>query len=86
MSKKKKNIPLVDTDANLCDEIARRRLLLKEELASIGVAKFTLKEREETAAIYYKELQNLEKSVNEKLTKLYGQGSVDLQNKEFIPA
>ena len=86
MPKKTKNIKLTDVDYNLAQEIAKRRLILKEELASIGVAKLNIKGREENAAIYYKELQNLEKSVNEKLTQLYGNGSLDLEKKEFIPS
>tara|TARA_Y100000592_G_C5433950_1_gene299772 strand:- start:13 stop:273 length:261 start_codon:yes stop_codon:yes gene_type:complete len=86
MAKKSKNIKLSQVDQNLAQEIANRRIILKEELAAIGVTKFNIKEREENAAMYYKELQNLEKSVNEKLTQLYGNGSVDLEKKEFIPS
>ena len=86
MAKKTKNIKLSQVDQNLAQEIANRRIILKEELAAIGVTKFNIKEREENAAMYYKELQNLEKSVNEKLTQLYGNGSVDLEKKEFIPS
>lgn len=86
MPKKTKNVKLTDVDYNLAQEIVKRRLILKEELASIGVSKLNITEREENAAIYYKELQKLEKSVNEKLTQLYGNGSLDLEKKEFIPS
>lgn len=57
---------------------------LQKELGQITLMKYQLEEREEKAKDFRNKLVTEEKELSEKLQRLYGDGSIDLENGYFV--
>jgi hypothetical protein len=55
------------------------------ELGQIELFKIQVKERRQNAENYLKELEQEEKTLAEYLESVYGKGSINLEQGEFIP-
>jgi hypothetical protein len=59
---------------------------ITSELGQIELFKIQLKDRRKNAEEYLKELEQEEKTLAEYLKSVYGKGSINLQQGEFIPS
>ena len=66
-------------------EIQTRTQAVKTELGQLGLAEIDLKNRRTNVENYLVETQELETKLVKELEDKYGQGSIDIQNGEFIP-
>ena len=66
-------------------EIQNRTQAVKTELGQLGLAEIDLKNRRTNVENYLVETQELETKLVKELEDKYGQGSIDIQNGEFIP-
>jgi hypothetical protein len=67
------------------EEIQKRTQAVKTELGQLGLAEIDLKNRKSNVEDYLIETQEIESTLVKSLEDKYGQGSIDLQNGEFIP-
>ena len=66
-------------------DIQTRMQAVKTELGQLGLAEIDLKNRRTNVENYLVETQELETKLVKELEDKYGQGSIDIQNGEFIP-
>lgn len=86
MSTEQKQIKLEDQEVENLLLIQKRKAVLREELAHIGLLKLSIEEREEKAKLFRLETLKGEAETGKTLQEKYGKGKLDLDQKLFIPA
>lgn len=80
------NKKLTREELEKLQEIQQKNNALISELGQIGLAELNIAARQKNAEAYLEELRKDEQAFAKELEDKYGQGSIDLQKGEFIPA
>ena len=80
------NQKLTQEELDKLQEIQQKNAALIQELGQIKLGEINLQKREENAEEYLSNLRKEEGDLAKELEDKYGQGSIDLEKGEFIPA
>lgn len=80
------NQKLEESEFSQIEEIQNRFKAVEQQLGQTVLAEINLRKRREAIETFLVETQELEQKVVKELEEKYGRGSIDLQNKEFIPS
>lgn len=86
MSTKQEQVKLEDQEVENLLLIQKRKAVLREEMANIGLLKLSIEDREEKAKLFRLETLKAEAETGKALQEKYGKGRLDLDQKLFIPA
>ena len=81
-----KNLKLKSEELKQIKEIQARMKAVQEELGLLELQKLELEQRKENAFTYLKETRKMEEDLAKILQHTYGEGTIDLNKEEFIPA
>ena len=79
------NKKLTQEELQQVKDLQAKSQALTLELGQIELFKIQVKERRQNAENYLKELEQEEKTLAEYLESVYGKGSINLEQGEFIP-
>ena len=79
-------IKLTEAELNLINELTSKKQTIQQETAAIGIAQLNLDYRQGQLEDLFAQSVELEKQIADSFTKKYGNGSIDLEKGEFIPA
>ena len=79
------NKKLTQEELQQVKDLQAKSQALTLELGQIELFKIQVKERRQNAENYLKELEQEEKTLTEYLESVYGKGSINLEQGEFIP-
>ena len=80
------NQKLTREELEKLQEVQQKNGALVQELGQIGLAQINLEKRQDNAEKYLDQLREEESAFAKELEEKYGQGSIDLEKGEFIPA
>jgi hypothetical protein len=80
------NQKLTQEELQQLNNLQQKRDNLMFELSQIGIIKLNLQSREDRIKEFHKELIAEEAAVGQQLTEKYGDGNLNLETGEFIPA
>jgi len=80
------NQKLTQEELQQLNNLQQKRDNLMFELSQIGIIKLNLQSREDRVKEFHKELIAEEAAVGQQLTEKYGDGSLNLETGEFVPA
>ena len=80
------NQKLTQEELQQLADVQQKRDNLMFELGQIGILKLNLQTREDRIKDFHKELVTEENAVGQQLTEKYGNGSLNLETGEFVPA
>jgi hypothetical protein len=80
------NQKLTQEELQQLSNLQQKRDNLMFELSQIGIIKLNLQSREDRVKEFHKELIAEEAAVGQQLTEKYGDGNLNLETGEFIPA
>ena len=80
------NQKLTQEEIQQLNTLQQKRENLMFELSQIGIIKLNLQSREDRVKEFHKELITEENAVGQQLTEKYGNGSLNLEAGEFVPA
>jgi hypothetical protein len=80
------NQKLTQEELQQLNALQQKRDNLMFELSQIGIIKLNLQSREDRVKEFHKELIAEETAVGQQLTEKYGDGSLNLETGEFVPA
>jgi hypothetical protein len=80
------NQKLTQEELQKFQEVQQKNAALVQELGQIGLAQLNLDKRQDNAEKYLDQLREEETAFVKELEDKYGQGSIDLEKGEFIPA
>ena len=79
-------IKLTEAELNLIKELSSKKQTIQQEAAAIGVAQLNLDYRQDKLEELFTQSVELEKQIADNLSDKYGNGSIDIEKGEFIPA
>jgi hypothetical protein len=79
------NIKLTTEEIEKFQSIQQRNSLVVNELGTIELTKLQIERRRVEALDFLTSLREEEQAFGKELSEKYGDGSIDLQNGEFIP-
>ena len=80
------NQKLTQEEIQQLNTLQQKRDNLMFELSQIGIIKLNLQSREDRVKEFHKELIAEETSVGQQLNEKYGDGNLNLETGEFVPA
>jgi hypothetical protein len=80
------NQKLTQEELQQLNALQQKRDNLMFELSQIGIIKLNLQSREDRVKEFHKELIAEETAVGQQLTEKYGDGNLNLETGEFVPA
>ena len=80
------NQKLTQEELQQLNALQQKRDSLMFELSQVGIIKLNLQSREDRVKEFHKELIAEENTVGQQLTEKYGNGSLNLEAGEFVPA
>ena len=80
------NIKLTTEEIEKFQSIQQRNNLAVNELGTIELAKLQIERRREEALSFLSSLREEEQTFGKELSEKYGDGSIDLEKGEFLPA
>jgi hypothetical protein len=80
------NIKLTTEEIEKFQSIQQRNNLVVNELGTIELAKLQIERRREEALSFLSSLREEEQTFGKELSEKYGDGSIDLEKGEFLPA
>jgi hypothetical protein len=79
------NTKLTVEEVEKLQDIQQKNTAVATELGSLEITKLQIEARREEVLKYFVELKQEETALGKELSDKYGNGSVDLENGEFIP-
>jgi hypothetical protein len=80
------NQKLTQEELQQLNALQQKRDSLMFELSQIGIIKLNLQSREDRVKEFHKELIAEETAVGQQLNEKYGDGNLNLETGEFVPA
>lgn len=80
------NQKLTQEELQQLADIQQKRDNLMFELSQIGILKLNLQTREDRVKDFHKDLITEENTTGQQLTEKYGDGTLNLETGEFVPA
>lgn len=80
------NIKLTEQELNTLTELRQQNSAIVSELGQIELVRMQVENRRRNAEAYLNNLRESEDTFFKDLTEKYGNGSIDLDSGEFVPA
>ena len=80
-----KNKKLTSEEIEKLQEIQQKNAAVATELGNLEITKLQLEARKGDVIKFYNDLKEEEQTFGKELSDKYGNGSIDLENGEFIP-
>jgi len=80
------NQKLTQVELQQLNALQQKRDSLMFELSQVGIIKLNLQSREDRVKEFHKELIAEETAVGQQLNEKYGDGNLNLETGEFVPA
>ena len=80
------NTKLTQEEVQSLQELQQQRQAVALEFGTLELTQIELDNRREELENFYSELKNKEQQLGKELSDKYGNGSIDLENGEFIPS
>ena len=80
------NTKLTAEELEKLQSIQQKNAAVVDELGNLQLAKLQLEKRRNEAISFLNELREEEQTFGKELSEKYGNGSIDLENGEFVPA
>lgn len=80
------NIKLTEEELSTLTNLQQRNNAIVSELGQIELVRMQVESRRQNAESYLNNLRESEDAFSKELTEKYGNGSIDLESGEFIPA
>jgi hypothetical protein len=80
------NTKLTQEEVQSLQELQQQRQAVALEFGTLELTQIELDNRREELENFYSELKNKEQELGNELSNKYGNGSIDLENGEFIPS
>jgi hypothetical protein len=80
------NTKLTAEELEKLQSIQQKNAAVVDELGNLELAKLQLEKRRNEAISFLNELREEEQTFGKELSEKYGNGSIDLENGEFVPA
>jgi len=80
------NTKLTQEEVQSLQELQQQRQAVALEFGTLELTQIELDNRREELENFYSELKNKEQEIGKELSDKYGNGSIDLENGEFIPS
>jgi hypothetical protein len=77
---------LTQEEVQSLHELQKQRQAVALEFGNLELTQIELDNRREELENFYSELKNKEQQLGKELSDKYGNGSIDLENGEFIPS
>jgi hypothetical protein len=80
-----KQVPIAKEHIELLNSLHNNKKVIIEELGKVTLQEILIEKRREKAVMFLDKVTEQETSIAKTLEKVYGQGTIDLPNKVFIP-
>jgi hypothetical protein len=80
------NTKLTIEEIEQLQELQNQNQAVANELGNLEIAKLQLETRKEEVITFFKELKSREQEIGKVFTEKYGNGTINLEKGEFIPA
>jgi hypothetical protein len=80
------NTKLTQEEVQSLQELQQQRQAVALEFGTLELTQIELDNRREELENFYSELKNKEQELGKEFSNKYGNGSIDLENGEFIPS
>lgn len=80
-----KKIKLNQEDIKALTDLNSQKKILRDKLVTIGLLELEIEDKKDEAKNFRKNINAIQSGLGQKLTQIYGDGTIDYDAMEFIP-
>ena len=80
-----KKIKLNQEDIKALTDLNNQKKILRDKLVTIGLLELEVEDKKDEVKNFRKNINAIQSGLGQKLTQIYGDGTIDYDSMEFIP-